>query len=464
MHVLAIELFGTSDIGVRLFDVLAQMVFAFLFYRLMRRWLETRIATIAAVLYLAYYVSSGNSMYFQRDVYLMMAVIVAILLIVDEGLERLGYLKVLLAGLLGGYSILTRPTSLLFIVILALFLCWSSISQFRFSNAVVRTAGFLLAAIFPIAAIIAYYATIPGSLRMIYDATIRFNLDIYASYRLPYFLFWREIGVKAFIVLFSIIGVFAVCRRRGSAGLHRSFTREEAWLYWALLASALFIVVYQQKFFRYHFAPFFMLLCPLAALGIYFIAANIRFRSARIVFVALTIYLCSFLTYHQPYVQEFFKAVLHGRNGLVAAYDVHHNDPTWGGARERQVLAYLDRPENSQSTVEVISFDAALRSHLRQKSASPFVVQASIAIGKDLGRGSVHEFTDYQTEWRSAYMDSLRAARPHFIILGRNTIFLLIRDPYTSFLHDLPGFDSLLRSSYRYDTAFGAYQIFRRIR
>jgi len=502
MHWLAIVLFGGSDMGVRVFDTIAQIVCALVLYRLLRRWMAERAATIAVILYLAYYVSSGSGMYFQRDVYVMMALVVCMYLLLNKRFERRSrYLQLVVCGLIAGYTVLTRPTSLLFVVMIGAFILASKWKrgfhyqgnpQFGVAQASMRAIVFLISAMLPCGLFIAYYATIPHGLQALYDNTIRFNLDIYANYHLPYFLFWWEIGVKAFFFPFFFIGVFAIRSKSGSplkgAGvretrvpfkrgmprtigprgghppaLARALTPQEAWLYWGLLAASMFIVLFQHKFFRYHFAPTFMLLCPIAAMGIDYVAHLFRPRLARGVCIVVSIYLCTFLTYKQPFVPAFLMAVLHGHNGLNAAYDVHYNDAQWGGVRERQVLAYLSNESRTTDRIEVCSLDPALRSHLWRMPAGPHALPAAIAFGKDFGRAPHPIFTDYQLRWRAEYIDTLRTVKPLFIVLGRNTMFLFLRDPYISYLHDLPGFDSLLQSAYRYDTTFGAYQLFRKI-
>ena len=169
-----------------------------------------------------------------------------------------------------------------------------------------------------------------------------------------------------------------------------------------------------------------------------------------------------FITARPKAPVAFVTAFLRGENATWSAYSTYYNNPDFGAVPERAVIRYFSLPKNSSGAVEICSFEPPLRAHLARRPAGPYVVPVAIALTSD-GRSLANpSYTDYQRAWRSAYFDSLCSVQPAFIILARNTGILSWRDPYRSYLHNLLGFDSLLQSSYRYDTTFGCYQIFRR--
>src|SRR5205823_3462864 len=122
---------------------------------------------------------------------------------------------------------------------------------------------YTLAGALPMASVLFFYSTIPGGLQAFYLATIRFNLDVYTSFHGPFhpsdFVFWG-----GYLLPFAILG-FMASRKQNlrSKLIQRPVTRNEQLLYGSLLFSFLAIGLVQRKFPLYHFAPFYLLLCPM---------------------------------------------------------------------------------------------------------------------------------------------------------------------------------------------------------
>lgn len=87
-------------------------------------------------------------------------------------------LRIIVAGLITGLSLLMRPTFLLFIGILGLYIVFLTNRLSVFSR-VSRLLLFTACAMVPMAALLFYYSTVPGGLETFYTSTIRFNLDVY---------------------------------------------------------------------------------------------------------------------------------------------------------------------------------------------------------------------------------------------------------------------------------------------
>jgi hypothetical protein len=174
------------------------------------------------------------------------------------------------------------------------------------------------------------------------------------------------------------------------------------------------------------------------------------------------VFLSSFIAYNPKSPIAFALGVLTHKDPFLNADQARRPDTLFGAEPETRLRSYLSLPENSQGAVETCSFDPFVRYHLNRRPAGPYITFHAIAFRLNPG-SQPPKFADYQLRWQQAYMDSLHTVKPKFIIMARNMPFWYIHDVYNDCLHYLPGFDSLMTASYRYDTAFGGYQVYRRI-
>ncbi len=472
-HYLAIVLFGERDISERFLDVLVQLGFSVLLYGFLRTWMRGRIAAFGVVLYLTYYVSGGPAVYSQRDVYAAMALIGSLYLLVQtsaaDGAEsrgthggfRPGTFRIGLSGFIAGFSVLIRPTFVLPVLLIAVY-----ILRLPYRGTARRwkmAISFLTIGAIPCFAVILFYATIPGGLMELYRSTVLFNLDVYTKLHGDPSWICLNLVWKGLLLPFAVGGMIWARQGKLSFLLHRSLRREDQWLYGGLLATLLFSALVMQKYFPYHFAPFYIFLCPFSALGIEWVCSRIHNRifrySALVAFVFLSTF---FLTSRLKAPFVFVRAWLHGDDAASQTYSAMYSNPDFGAIPEREVIHYVSLPGNSSGAVEVCSFEPSLRAHLDRRPSGPYNVPTAIALTSDSQAIANPTYTDYQRAWRTVYFDSLCSVKPSFIIFARNTGILSWRDPYRCYLQNLPGFDSLLQTSYRYDTEFGCYQIFRR--
>ena len=481
IHYISILLFGESDISIRILDIILQLGFVVLLYSVCRRWMRERTASIAAVLYIFYYVTGRGSLYSERDVYGAMAVVTGLFFIFKteetNPRGRRDRWELFLAGLSVGFSMLIRPTFGLAYIFIAVFL---RSLQNRKDPAWVRWRPVLFFAIIgtvPFLSVLFFYSSIPGGLHSFYLATIQFNLDIYSKYNssqgiLPLAVLIVFFLFRGLLLPFAMVGVIAlrksnreVTNRRDEAILLRSPSQRENVLYWRLLTSFLLIAVIERNFLAYHFAPFYLFLCPLAAIGVEWMVRHIQgwfIRTA--IAVGLGAFYFVFMVGDRREVGAALRAIVHQQDPWKAAYEEHHSNSSFGALPQNAVLHFLSLPGNDTGILEICSFEPMLRTHLNRKFASPYIMPTAIAWTADEGTLPTPHYTDYQIAWRQAYIDGLCQNRPQFIILARNTACWYLRDPYRSYLHNLPGFDSLLQASYRYDTVIGCYQIFRRMK
>ncbi len=486
IHYLAIIIFGEQDLALRFLDVIIQLGFAMLFYKFCRIWLREQTAAIAVVLYVFYYVSGRGSLYTERDVYGIMAIIASLYFVLQSA-RKPGHgqngntkpMQYMIAGLFGGYSIIIRPTFGLACVLIAAFILSAQDRSLRRVQRWMPVLLYTCACALPMMALLLFYFSIPGGMKAFYLATIRFNLDVYSSLHgaLPILIVWIVFFWRGLLLPLALLGWMALrwhsnskassttpaSRQPGTLCIHRSWTRSERLLYASLLLSFLLIAMIQPNYLAYHFAPFYLLLCPFSAIGVVWTMHYVRgwFLRTCVIAIVGSLYLF-FMVGDRREIGGFVQALFDGGNPFEAAYAHHHSSASFGAVPEREVLHYLALPGNDTGSVEVCSFEPLLRAHLNRAFAGRYVLPTAIALGTKRGTLSKPDYTDYQIVWREHYMDSLRSERPIFIIIARNTDYWYLHDPYQTYLHTLPGFDSLLQASYRYDTAFGCYQIFRR--
>ena len=461
IHALSILTFGPADLGYRLFDIVIELAFAGSFYRFLLRWLKPHTAALAAVLYIAYYVSGAQDVYGKQDAYGMMLVLVgtAFLLAPESGGIR-KWPSVFAAGLISGTAFLMRPTFLLYTGLLFLYIGWLANRRISFRSTT-NALLFLAASLIPAIAVVAYYSTIPGGVAALYDSVIRFNLDVYTKLGTTSKLSWELIRTGLLLPL----AVYAAIRPKQVVQfLRRTLNSNENILYAAFLIGAIGIVLLMGKYYRYHLVPFFLLVVPLSAAGLEAAIGRVRLETRRHVAMLAAVFFCTFVAYNPKAPLAFGLGILTHKNPFAAADAARRPDTVFGAKTELALRNYLDLPKNRDGSVEVCSFEPFLRYHLELEGrpiAGPYITFHALAFRTDATRLGTPHYTPYQLAWQRAYMDTLRAAKPHFIILARNMPFWYIHDVYTDCLHYLPGFDSLLATSYRYDTTFGGFRVFR---
>ncbi len=460
VHSLSIILFGPTDFGYRLFDLCIQLFFAGFLYQFLLRWLKPHTAALAAVIYIAYYVSASVDLYGKQDDYGMMAILVGVSMILPRAIgTQKKWIGLVVGAAVCGISLLMRPTFLLFIGLICLAMFLGSDRRFAWSGLLPAITIFL-SSLLPVGCVLLYYSSIPSGLMTIYNSTIRFNLDVYASLGTTSKFWWELLRTGLMIPL----TVYALSRAEGTlSSVVRTPELRERVLYAAFVFSAVGVVVLMGKYYRYHLAPFFLLLSPLAAVGleqaITFAATDLRRHFA----LLAGVFFCSFIGYNPTAPLAFSLGVMTKTDPFARADVARRPDPKFGAITEKELLDYLRLPNNREGAIEVCSFAPFLRYHLQREPAGPYITFHALAFRTDGTRMGAPHYMPYQLQWQKDYMDSLVRVRPHFMILARKMPFWYIQDVYDDCLRYLPGFDSLLSTSYRYDTSFGGFQLYRRV-
>ncbi len=460
IHYLAILLFGSSDFSIRIFDTIIQILFTGFLYRFWSRWLRPGTAALTAILYIAYYTSAdGHRMLAERDVYAGMVVILSVWLVMKAREHASApWAWIVAAGLAGGFGIVLRPTGIIPIAIIGLSILLTDDLRINWLHWT-RSLLYVLASLIPIGLVLAYYTDIPGGLEAFYLATIRWNLDLYAKLDNGLTLLALQFARRAFLVP---IVIYALIKRREiKQFLIRALSRKELIVYIALTVASLGIALIMRKYFDYHFAPFYMLLMPLAAFGIELIASQFRCPLAHHYAILVGVYCATFLAFIPKAPFAFGLALTMEQNPVEFTSDAQFPDPNWGAKSERAVRQFLSKPENRVGSVEICSFIPYLQLHLGREHVGKYIQLLALAYRLNPDDVSPPRYTDYQLRWQHEYVDAIRTKQPRFIVLTRNTHFGYVDDVYYDLLRYIPGFDSVLGTYYRYDTAFGGYQVFR---
>jgi hypothetical protein len=459
LHYFIIVVFGSSDIAVRWFDIIVQVLFAVYLFSLWKRWLKPSTAALSVILYISYYVSAGGLLLSQRDVYAGMLLMVTfdLFLRARENTNR-SSVYLLASGLLSGMTAILRPTAMLWTSIFLLALVFSS--GLTAKKKIRSTILFGVAVLLPLALIILYYAQIPGALHEAYLSTIRWNLDLYTKVDNGFEALGMQFARRALLTPLAIYGL--ICFHASARFFDRLPKNFERNLYGALALGSLGVALFMQKDFDYHFAPFFLFVTPLAALGIEQIVSRVRSYRLRIIATATCVFAATLIVYPPKLLFTYCSAIVHQRDPALTTYLAAFPDQASGAAAERQVLAYLNTPENANATVQICSFRMNLQNHLHRESPTRYLDFFPLAYRLNPSEKGAPQYTDYQRQWQRAFVDSLREKQVDFLILLRHTPSVYLNDVYDDCLRWIPGFDNLLNSGYRKDTVFGSYELYRR--
>jgi hypothetical protein len=452
IHYISVLLFGPSDLALRLFDSIIQIAFALFFYRFLLRWLKPHTAAISAVLYVAYYVSAGSLLLSEPDLYGAMLVVIAFALLLPPS----KWWRLVVGGLCVGAYVIIRPTSLLYVAIFTVYRLFF-VEKDRVGHRIMDAAIVLLSGLLPLALFLLYYARIPGGLESMYLTVVRWNIDLYSPLEGGLIPFLEELARRALIIPFAIYAILHW--RRTTPFFQRPPERTERILFYMLLVAAFGIAMLMRKYFSYHFAPFFLLLLPLAAVGIEQFATRFKTVLGRHNAILISCFLCTFVTYPPKAPFAFGLGLILQTDPVAFTYQTQLPDSSWGAVPEQATIHYLSKPENAAGLVEICSYDPHLRLHLGRECAGKYPVLVPLGCRTNGDTDAPPRYTDYQVRWQQAYLDSLRRKQPRFLILARGTHYSYLEDPYTSCLRWIPGFDSLLHSAYHYDTAFGGMQV-----
>ena len=456
-HVPVMALLGSSDLAFRTADVILELLFCWLLYRLWRLWLSDRTAWLSVLVYALYYARSGPYVAAEKDVFATILVIAGSYLVLkvprteSEKPHALGNnLRLMLAALLVGCAALIKPMYALFLGPIVLF-----IPEFRNWKA---GAMLLLFGIVPYVCSLALMSLRSGGISAYWTATILFNRDVYVTIARPFSRFPRWLVSPKNYAVPMVVGIAAMLfgyrfnvQKQPSRGIRA--------IYVSFIALSLFTILIQRKYYSYQFAMLVVLLTPIAALGIEWVVElaktiNIPRRAA---WIGIISFLCLLSLPYEILIRQFRQRT--PTESMLAILGNAYRTMSFSDPSDAATVAYFSEPNRQYATVEVASFDPRLRFRLARPEMSRYPTLE--ALGYRLDQHDPDSVTNYQHRWREEYVDSMKDVRPEYFILSRAPSAEYLNDPYADVLHHIPGFDSVLNAQYRLDTVIGTNDIYR---
>jgi hypothetical protein len=446
IHWFSIIVFGNSAFGFRLFDLFVHAAMGGMYYTLLRRWLTPSVALLSVALYTGFYFANLASVGGERETFAMAFLLGGTLLLpkaMSNSPARRPYLLGYVAGLLFGFQIAIRPTNSLFVLCALLFLSFISKRE---------SLPFIVGVLTPLGVMLIPYLLAKGGIEQVYLSTVRYNLELYSIKRKPWSLLLHQLLVQKFFLLPAVIGATLVLlvtirRERLKSRLLKKYIpmqRSERLLILTYIFSSLLALIVMGKYWVYNFEPIVFLCVPFAAMALaalWNVAGVFRYAVA-------VILLSYFFLRVSPFPGRVLSSlILHPDQAIEIEQD-------FPAADDDSVSHYIEHAPGDER-VEVASIHAGIRWRLRRMSASRFTTFNAITLPASNG-----DHPDFQQAWRREYIDSLRSARPYFIVLS-HVAPIELSAPVES-IHTIPGFDSEILPHYRFDTVLHCYTILRR--
>ncbi len=452
IHALSILLFGNSDLGFRLLDLILQTIGAGLFYLLLIRWLPRRTALIAVLIRAIYYVGGQWGLLGQRDGYAVICIMGALLLFYrseESSRSTRGTAALFTAGLLMGLLVAFRPTYALYPLLFAAMLLRSGDRWRRVSWFAGGVAGLWCIILVP-------YLLIPGGLAQVYYSIIRFNIDLYSHIDVPRALFNRGRGA---LLVFALVGLWTSWRKIIPIRSTRtSDIRRDAMLLGGCLASGTISMVLMGKYFDYHWEPTAMYIIAFASIGAAWLIERISARSIQTLLSIVAVVSFGYFQYPRQLIRMFAEEVGKSAQPIHAVHERVLDDPRTGLAVQESVVHYLNDHCSPNDIIECCAVDPNIRWRSDRKQATRFGSMLPVTIRTVDGK-----YPPYEVEWRADWIHRVNERRPRYLVLpnGPDDWFVFAADYPHNLPHQIAGFDSLLAARYTLDTVVGGFTLYR---
>ena len=443
IHWASIALFGSSDFGFRLFDYLVQIVFAAMYFRLLRRWLSPFESLVAVVVYAVGYVHGAWGIEGQRDAFAVFF-LVASALVLFRMRERVpGGWSAVTLGVLSSAAILIRPTYGLFAIVLAA-LVWSLNTRWQ------HVLSYLFGHVMLWTFFLVPYALTDGGISQFYHSTISFNLDIYSRIRVGNGVFSMSNLVYWILALLGLV-LPARCPTRYEKRNIERFDRKFMVLF---AMCAIISPMVMGKYFTYHLLAAQTILIPLACVGLLKTLDYVPWRNARHVAIAASLVVPLGLLYPRHLIR-YYASGLHSGEPLHYTYAKVLSDSLFGLAAQEEAVRYLDARIGGSAKVEYVTLFPALSWRLGHPTATRFTTIVPLARASEAP-------PLYVKVWQKEFIDSIQSAKPSYVILSRSHEWWPFVHAYAdSVAHQIPGFDEMLATRYQLDTVIRGFELYR---
>ena len=466
IHRVALEIFGPSIVGFRIFDFLVQLSSISMIFALTRKLSGSSLAGfLAAVLYGIYYYGLANMGAGQREAFIFW-LILASLSAIFSGKGGI-YLEAILPGLMLGFAFTIKPFY---------GLCWAAAGLFIWltrpcptpERPELKLTVFSLACLAPSAAIFCYYGSI-HQLRALYDEIIWFNFAIYSRGgglglsrpEMAWYVIRKIVSEQPLIFFASLPGIYALI-------LSRHGERRKSLLALAMALVTLVAYLLQGKYFRYHLIPFWGILAIFSGAGLSWTAEKVSGlagrRPGRFLHPALGIFVIAAMLatgidgdMRKFAVKSCFRNLDHAYLSVLGTHADGHM-----AANQYLAAKYLERVMRPEDQIEFFGPYPLIPYLLEKKLPSRFCcVQHLLFLPRD-GR-----IRPRQKQWISEYSSDVIQARPRFFLLsdnfpGQHSRFLNLsaRSLKLALKEQFPQLQRFLDENYQRIGVIGAIEIY----
>jgi hypothetical protein len=446
VHATAIYFLGNSMLAFRSVEYVTIVITIVALYRGSRLWLSETESLMGCFVFALFYAYGRWDCMGQRDNFTVLPIILAGFFFVQASRKndsRLEYWLIGFGGTMVGLATCIRPT-------FALLLAVPFLSLYRITNvrpAIAAIAGFCL----PVLMMILPFALTPDGIRQAYLSTIRYNTDIYAQYfplaMAGFSTYVRELFQLRQFMVFVLGGVllfvYAFRRARRIPSVVESH-RERSFIF-HFFAALLFGMFVQPTLSACHFTPFYACFIPVLTKMMLDVSKNFgRWR-----LTAITGALIIFASVLYPW--GLVRTFVNGKFSIKSAYS--YFGPIQGIQEQSTIASYLTKHTNPNEFIEVIG-DPGISWRVPRRESSQFVREWDFVFIARTGHT-----TNYQREWRAAYLQSLQRTSPRYIVIARDPGETLSTLFSISMTHT-PEIKDFIQRSYQLETLYPGHAIY----
>jgi len=465
IHRAALELFGPTIIGFRIFDFLAQLSCLFMIYYLAKKISGSgKSAFLVCLFYSFYYFGRGRWDAGQRDAFAFWFLLGAVFF--SAALKNRTWLRPVLVGLAAGFAFLIRPTYGLSWPVLGTFLLGQGLSK-RPVKIWLELFIFSIACLVPSIIVIFYYSS-GGYLNELFRALIIYDFEIYSKVKPPVAVdSWPAIPFFTLNTVFSsqpliaLLALFSVLNFFGGEGA----TEEKGTLklVLAMICAVLFSYLLLGKNLQYHLIPFWGFMIVVSGVAVKTIGTvleksfpGIAGRTLAAVFYLLLVFF-TFASIPDKWVGH---AVRHSFRDLESGYlsGVDVVDQLLSD-NHYQAAKYLKGELRPEDQVEVFGAHPLIPFLIGRKLPSRFVCVQHLFFSP--GR---RPLSAMQKNWIREYTASVISARPRFFVLADQEINLTTALSKPTFkqalVEQFPELKAFLENNYRPFKKIGQTEIY----
>ena len=454
IHLLAMELFGPSILGFRIFDFILQLSALAMIFCLVRRLdVSGKVSFLAVIAYALYYSTRGRWDAGQRDAFIFWVILASVFLFL--ALASRPWLRAAAVGLLAGFAFLIRPTyGLTWPVIGAFVLMAPGRKKIRLA-----LGHFLLFSACWAAAMLAVTA---------YYGLSGYGLDPFRDLMAYDFSVYSKVGPArgqltgiawAFAKIHGIFSPQPAIAFLGLAGIAYGFARKMdasrlsiLRMIAALMLVNVFSYLFMGKDLQYHLIPFWGFMCLLSGMGLDAIGGFIQGRrpgiggkAAALIFylVFLAAVYASMPAWWSTFASGYAFRSLHGAYlaGSGGADKLLSED--YYAAAD-----YLKMTAGPQDGIEVFAGHPLISYLARKKLPTRFGCVQYLMFSPD-----GVSISPLQRKWIAEYTKDVINARPRFFVIADQQIWFktaLSQSTIKTGLRELfPQLDQFLDDNYR---------------